>query len=322
MRRFDKTKNMLKANILAEQRYMESKGLIKEENCVETVNDKADLKSKISEKYDSDAYLIDECLEVIFNKKHTTPLEIVDTIEGNNKLIDLFIITHNSEQLKYILEVNPDNVTIDMCGLYKTISLYRNDDGDITRKMDKEFIEKYKYLDPSNRSELDEGIDWDRAADRNFPNPHDGRQPSDEVTSIENNGYDMDNYPKYSFEAESATGVISSLKILSELAGWEFTSGCKSKNPSIIKICGELQNKLDNYYESFPVVKTSYGDSISNEDWEKYNKYIKEIYSHDIVTKIIQTELNKSLADAIEELLSKGLIDDIKEPERGFREPD
>lgn len=30
MRRFDKTKNILKANILAEQRYLESKGLIKE----------------------------------------------------------------------------------------------------------------------------------------------------------------------------------------------------------------------------------------------------------------------------------------------------
>jgi hypothetical protein len=29
-----------------------------------------------------------------------------------------------------------------------------------------------------------------------------------------------------------------------------------------------------------------------------------------------------SLADAIEKLLSKGLIDDIQEPERGFREPD
>jgi hypothetical protein len=31
MRRFDKTKNMLKANLLAEQRYLESKGLIKED---------------------------------------------------------------------------------------------------------------------------------------------------------------------------------------------------------------------------------------------------------------------------------------------------
>ena len=30
MRRFDKTKNILKANILAESRYLESKGLIKE----------------------------------------------------------------------------------------------------------------------------------------------------------------------------------------------------------------------------------------------------------------------------------------------------
>jgi hypothetical protein len=35
MRRFDKTKNMLKANILVESRYLESKGLIKEENCIE-----------------------------------------------------------------------------------------------------------------------------------------------------------------------------------------------------------------------------------------------------------------------------------------------
>ena len=32
MKRFDKTKNILKANILAEQRYLESKGLIKEAN--------------------------------------------------------------------------------------------------------------------------------------------------------------------------------------------------------------------------------------------------------------------------------------------------
>ena len=30
MRRFDKTKNILKANLLAETRYLESKGLIKE----------------------------------------------------------------------------------------------------------------------------------------------------------------------------------------------------------------------------------------------------------------------------------------------------
>lgn len=40
MRRFDKTKNILKANILAEQRYLESKGLIKEvtDNYDDTAN--------------------------------------------------------------------------------------------------------------------------------------------------------------------------------------------------------------------------------------------------------------------------------------------
>ena len=42
MRRFDKTKNMLKANILAEQRYMESKGLIKEYSDIEIGADKYD----------------------------------------------------------------------------------------------------------------------------------------------------------------------------------------------------------------------------------------------------------------------------------------
>jgi 5'(3')-deoxyribonucleotidase/2'-5' RNA ligase len=38
MRRFDKTKNIEKANILAEQRYLESKGLIKESNAGVTAN--------------------------------------------------------------------------------------------------------------------------------------------------------------------------------------------------------------------------------------------------------------------------------------------
>jgi hypothetical protein len=34
MRRFDKTNNMVKANLLAEQRYLESRGLIKEDNVI------------------------------------------------------------------------------------------------------------------------------------------------------------------------------------------------------------------------------------------------------------------------------------------------
>ena len=183
------------------------------------------------------------------------------------------------------------------------------------------FAKTYNKIKRVDENELNE-INFDRAADNYYPNPHNRDVPSDEVTSVENYGYDIDNYPQYSFEAQSATGFISSLDILRELAGWEFTSGCESKNPSIIKICDELYDKMENYYNSFPVVKTHYGNTVSDEDWEKYNEYNKEVYSHDIVTKIIETELEISLAEAIEKLLSEGLIDNIEEPERGFREPD
>ena len=176
---------------------------------------------------------------------------------------------------------------------------------------------KFKHI---GKNEMNE-IDWDRAADRFYSDPYDREDPDAEVTSVENGGYDEDNYPQYNFSANYGYGTVSSLQILSKLAGWEFTSGCKSKNPTIIKICDELENKLDNYYNSFPVVKDSHGDTISDEDWNKFKEYIKEVYSHDIVTKIIETELNMSLANAIEKLLDKGLID-FEENERGFREPD
>ena len=55
---------------------------------------------------------------------------------------------------------------------------------------------------------------------------------------------------------------------------------------------------------------------------ESFSDYIKEIYTHDLVTKIIETELDMSLADAIKELLDEELIDNYEEKERGFREPD
>jgi hypothetical protein len=182
------------------------------------------------------------------------------------------------------------------------------------------FAKTFNKIKRIDENEMNE-IDWDRAADRFYSDPYDREDPDAEVTSVENGGYDEDNFPQYDFSANYGYGTVSSLKILRKLAGWEFTSGCESKNPSIIKICDELQNKLDNYYNSFPVVKVSYGDSISDEDWKKYNEYIKEVYSHDIVTKIIETELNMSLDNAIEKLLDKGLID-FEENERGFREPD
>jgi hypothetical protein len=43
MRRFDKTKNMTKVNLLAEQRYLTSKGLINEEETSNDITNKKDL---------------------------------------------------------------------------------------------------------------------------------------------------------------------------------------------------------------------------------------------------------------------------------------
>lgn len=181
---------------------------------------------------------------------------------------------------------------------------------------------KFKHI---GKNEMNE-IDWDRAADRFYSDPYDREDPDAEVTSVENGGYDGDNYPQYNFSANYGYGTVSSLQILSKLAGWEFTSGCKSKNPSIIKICDELYDKIENLENTFEIIqkKSSVGnsyESISDEDWNKYNEYIRQLYTHDLVTKIIETELNMSLADAIEKLLDKGLID-FEENERGFREPD
>jgi hypothetical protein len=181
---------------------------------------------------------------------------------------------------------------------------------------------KFKHI---GKNEMNE-IDWDRAADRFYSDPYDREDPDAEVTSVENGGYDGDNYPQYNFSANYGYGTVSSLDILGKLAGWEFTSGCESKNPSIIKICDELYDKIENLENTFEIIqkKSSVGnsyESISDEDWNKYNEYIRQLYTHDLVTKIIETELNMSLADAIEKLLDKGLID-FEENERGFREPD
>jgi hypothetical protein len=181
---------------------------------------------------------------------------------------------------------------------------------------------KFKHI---GKNEMNE-IDWDRAADRFYSDPYDREDPDAEVTSVENGGYDEDNYPQYNFSANYGYGTVSSLDILGKLAGWEFTSGCESKNPSIIKICDELYDKIENLENTFEIIqkKSSVGnsyESISDEDWNKYNEYIRQLYTHDLVTKIIETELNMSLADAIEKLLDKGLID-FEENERGFREPD
>lgn len=172
MRKFDKTKNMLKANLLAESRYLESKGLIKEEKTIETVYSIDELKSKISEKYDLDTYLIDECLEVIFNPN--TSLDIVNSnenygsyisdpykelvkvfeqeynmvlpIEVINKLMVLYIIENNTKNLNDIIEVTPNNIKIDMGGLYNYVSLVSFEDGNLIVKMGIDFVNEYKDL--------------------------------------------------------------------------------------------------------------------------------------------------------------------------------
>ena len=170
------------------------------------------------------------------------------------------------------------------------------------------FAKMFNRIKRIDENELNE-IDWDRAADNYYSNPHDEDVPNAEVSEIKDGGYDRDNYPQYDFSSNYGYGTVSSLEILSHLAGWEFTSGCESKKPEIVKLCDELQNKLDNYHKSFPVVKSAYGyDDISDKDWKKYDEYQRQLYTHDLVTKIIETELDMSLKQVIEKLLNKGLI--------------
>jgi hypothetical protein len=183
MRRFDKNENIRKVNLLAEQRYLQSKRLINEnEDNIEVVNNLDELKNKIQEAgYNPDTCLIDECLEVVFNGKN--PLEIVNnnreyssyishpdetatafhekmkmvggpmnlSIEKINKLIILFIIIENSDSIGLVIKginkgINKSSITIDTHMLYKYINLYDIEDGDILRRIDKNFVEKYKDL--------------------------------------------------------------------------------------------------------------------------------------------------------------------------------
>ena len=178
MRRFDKTKNILKANLLAEQRYLESKGLIKEDTDIMVVNNLDELKNKIDEAgYNPETCLIDECFDVVF--KHKEPLDIVNdnreyghylshpdeyaeafiekmkmvggpvdlSIEKINKLIILFIIIENSKSIESIIkDINKDSIMIDTYMLHRYINLYDIEDGDILREIDEKFVEKYKDL--------------------------------------------------------------------------------------------------------------------------------------------------------------------------------
>jgi hypothetical protein len=142
------------------------------------VNSLDELKNEINEAgYNSEMCLIDECFDVIF--KHKTPLEIVNNNRGYgsylshpdeiatafhekmkmignpvdlstekiNKLIILFIIIENSESIEAIIKhIDNGSITIDTYMLYKYIDLYDIEDGDILRRINKDFVEEYKDL--------------------------------------------------------------------------------------------------------------------------------------------------------------------------------
>lgn len=89
MRRFDKTKNMLKANILAEQRYMESKGLIKEYSDIEIGADKYDEMKNLNTDFEANL----ENLDIYFTVKgqHQAVAKVLDIKipNSNNELVPI-----------------------------------------------------------------------------------------------------------------------------------------------------------------------------------------------------------------------------------------
>ena len=67
--------------------------------------------------------------------------------ERINKLIILFIIIENSESIEAIIKhIDNGSITIDTYMLYKYINLYDIEDGDILRRINKDFVEEYKDL--------------------------------------------------------------------------------------------------------------------------------------------------------------------------------
>ena len=147
--------------------------LIREEDCISTV-ESFDEFGKLIEgaRYDLDTCLIDECFEVIFNGGNALKIvngnreygtyisdsfdelgrafeetfEMSLPIETINKLIILFIIEENSSSLGSIINKGEKSIEVDECRLYNYINLYDYEDGDILRKIKKEFVEEYKYL--------------------------------------------------------------------------------------------------------------------------------------------------------------------------------
>ncbi len=119
MRRFDKTKNILKANLLAEQRYLASKGLIKE------VTDNYDNTADRAGKYGINQFG-DEDYEQRQKLMNSSNDDIIDNIEQNGKEITFSFDSNDTGTAK--VEVYGDNEEIVATYYFKLADLANLDD--------------------------------------------------------------------------------------------------------------------------------------------------------------------------------------------------
>lgn len=118
MRRFDKTKNMLNANLLAEQRYLASKGLIKEA----IDNNPADNARQQYGDYEANDRDYEE-RQKLMNSSND---DIIDNIEQNGKYITFSFDSNDTGTAK--VEVYGDNEEIVATYYFKLADLANLDD--------------------------------------------------------------------------------------------------------------------------------------------------------------------------------------------------
>jgi hypothetical protein len=134
MRRFDKTKNILKANILAEQRYLESKGLIKEEySDIEVGADKYDEMENLKK----EGNFIDNLTNLLESGKYFTDYGVDDD------KVDYYTIAFDSDnKLAYSLYDK------------SRLTLYGYDRGDGTTGPGMGDLGEFKYNDLTDGVEV------------------------------------------------------------------------------------------------------------------------------------------------------------------------
>jgi len=126
MRRFDKKYNIQKANLLAEQRYLESKGLIKEDGCIDeveinelelstyakSINKTSDYpwvkflgdKLNVADKYGNINKLAKDLFSREFNKKYNNI-----SIKNGNTIFKFIDIKFNTNYTNYSLIFENDS---------------------------------------------------------------------------------------------------------------------------------------------------------------------------------------------------------------------